>query len=307
LSAERGKATGLEPGDVIEQLDGVAVGEWIRRWTPYYAASNETTRLRDIGRSMTRGDCARLLDLRIRRRGEALNVKVARIAVSPADLRAFAAHDRPGDAFQLLSPEVAYLKLSGAKAADARRYVDSAAKTKGLIIDIRNYPAEFVVFALGELLVDRPTEFARFTIGDLSNPGAFHWGPTVRLEPKEPRYGGRIVILADETSLSQAEYTAMAFRSARNAIVIGSTTAAADGNVSQVPLPGAVTTMITGIGVFYPDKRPTQRIGIIPDREVKPTIAGIRDGRDEVLEAAVRAVLGAGTPEAEVQRIANGK
>jgi hypothetical protein len=36
-----------------------------------------------------------------------------------------------------------------------------------------------------------------------------------------------------------------------------------------------------------PDKRPTQRIGIIPDIEVLPTVAGIRDGRDEVLEAAL--------------------
>ena len=45
--------------------------------------------------------------------------------------------------------------------------------------------------------------------------------------------------------------------------------------------------MISGIGVFYPDKRPTQRVGIIPDIEVRPTIAGIRAGRDELLEAAV--------------------
>ena len=29
--------------------------------------------------------------------------------------------------------------------------------------------------------------------------------------------------------------------------------------------------MISGIGVFYPNKRPTQRVGIVPDREVKPT------------------------------------
>jgi C-terminal processing protease CtpA/Prc len=42
--------------------------------------------------------------------------------------------------------------------------------------------------------------------------------------------------------------------------------------------------------VFYPDKRPTQRIGIIPDIEVKPTIAGIREGRDEVLEEALRQI-----------------
>jgi len=62
--------------------------------------------------------------------------------------------------------------------------------------------------------------------------------------------------------------------------------------------------MISGIGVFYADKHPTQRVGIVPDREVTPTIAGIRDGRDEVLEAAVREILGDSVPQAEIETIA---
>jgi C-terminal processing protease CtpA/Prc len=74
--------------------------------------------------------------------------------------------------------------------------------------------------------------------------------------------------------------------------VVGSTTAGADGNVSRIPLPGNVEGMISGIGVFYPDGRPTQRIGIVPDLVVRPTVAGIRAGRDEVLEAGVSRALG---------------
>jgi hypothetical protein len=38
----------------------------------------------------------------------------------------------------------------------------------------------------------------------------------------------------------------------------------ANGNVSSIPLPGGQRSMISGIGVFYPDKKPTQRVGIIP-------------------------------------------
>ncbi len=111
----------------------------------------------------------------------------------------------------------------------------------------------------------------------------------------------------DEISQSQAEYTAMAFRSAPQAIVVGSTTAGADGNVSQIPLPGGLSTMISGIGVFYPDKRPTQRVGIVPDVEVRPTIAGIRAGRDEVLEEALRRILGPGTPADQIEKMAGGR
>lgn len=96
----------------------------------------------------------------------------------------------------------------------------------------------------------------------------------------------------------------MAFRSARNATVVGSTTAGADGNVSPIPLPGGLRSMVSGIGVFYPDRKPTQRIGIIADIEARPTIQGIRSGRDEVLEHALRHILGPDTPAAEIERLA---
>jgi hypothetical protein len=101
-----------------------------------------------------------------------------------------------------------------------------------------------------------------------------------------------VVILVDETTQSQAEYTTMAFRTAPGAIVIGSTTAGADGNVSTIPLPGGLSSLFSGLGTFYPDNRPTQRIGIIPDIVVQPTIAGIRAGRDELLEEAMRQISG---------------
>jgi len=73
--------------------------------------------------------------------------------------------------------------------------------------------------------------------------------------------------------------------------VVGSQTAGADGNVSNIPLPGGQRAMFSGIGVFYPDGKPTQRVGIVPDVEVHATIAGLRAGRDEVLEAAVQKLL----------------
>jgi C-terminal processing protease CtpA/Prc len=212
--------------------------------------------------------------------------------------------DLPGETFRLLSDEIAYLKLSSVEAAKAAEYVEAAKGTTGLVIDIRNYPSSFVVFALGQHLVPTSTQFARFTTGVLSNPGAFRWTPPLSLNPKQPHYEGRVVILIDEVSQSQAEYTTMALRVAPDALVVGSTTAGADGNVSSIPLPGGLRGMISGIGVFYPDKTPTQRVGIVPDVEVRPTLAGVRAGRDELLEVAVRQILGAEVAEEEVRRIA---
>ena len=135
-----------------------------------------------------------------------------------------------------------------------------------------------------------PGLFAQITIADLSNPGAFRWlgrGPGQRAPPTA-RPDLKIVILVDELTQSNVEYAAMAFRSAPGVLLVGNTTAGADGNVSQILLPGDLSVQFTGIGIFYPDGRPTQRIGLVPDVQVTPTVAGIAAGRDEVLEEALR-------------------
>jgi hypothetical protein len=54
----------------------------------------------------------------------------------------------------MLSDSVAYLKLSSVVAADASDYIQQAQGAEVLVIDIRNYPSEFVVFALGGYLVN---------------------------------------------------------------------------------------------------------------------------------------------------------
>jgi hypothetical protein len=279
------------------------VDKLVQAWTPYYADSNQAARLRDIARSMTNGPCGPVT-VGLRRGADSLTVKTQRLPA--AGMAAIAlTHDLPGDTFRLLSDQVAYLKLSSVKVADVNHYFQLAANTRGLIIDIRNYPSDFVPYALGSHLVGQPTSFGKFTVGDLSNPGAFHWGSPLMITPDEPHYSGKVVILVDEVSQSQSEFTAMALRSSPHAMVLGSTTAGADGNLSTIPLPGGFSSAISGIGVFYPDGKPTQQIGIVPDKTVLPTAEGIRDGRDEVLEEAVRQILGPDAPASTIDKIAH--
>ena len=277
--------SGFRLGDVVESLDGAAVSSLGGKWSAYYADSNEAARHRDLAANLTRGACG-AVSVGITRGGQVVQVSATRKKAEPT----FATHDQPGDTFRLLSADVTYIKLSSIKAADLPAYFEKAKKPKGLIVDIRNYPSEFMPFAMGAYLATKPTPFVTFTFPDLANPGTFHFGAGAPIEPGPVHYRGKVTILVDETSQSQAEYTAMALRAMPGAVVVGSTTAGADGNVSSIPLPGGLSTMISGLGVFYPDHRPTQRVGIVPDVQVRPTIEGIAAGRDEVLEAALRVI-----------------
>jgi len=141
--------------------------------------------------------------------------------------------------------------------------------------------------------VPEPKSFVKFSGGSVENPGLFTFTDELKVGRENKNYyQGKVVILINETTQSQAEYTTMAFRTAPRATVIGSTTAGADGNVSQFFLPGGISTMISGIGVYYPDGKETQRIGIVPDIIVKPTVKGIAEGKDEPLEKAIEIING---------------
>lgn len=272
-------------GDILDSIDGASIQSLVGKWSIYYADSNEAARQRDLAANLTRGACG-AVSVKITRGSRTVQIS----AVRTPSQRTSVTHDLPGDTFRLLSPDIAYIKLSGIRAADLPAYFEKAKNTKGLIVDMRDYPSDFMPFIMGAYLATRPTPFVTFAFPDLTNPGAFYFANGQLIEPGPVHYGGRVVILVDETTQSQSEYTAMALRAMPNAVVVGSTTAGADGDVSSIPLPGNLNTIISGLGVFYPDHRPTQRIGIVPDIIARPTIQGIAAGRDEVLETAMHII-----------------
>jgi carboxyl-terminal processing protease len=162
--------------------------------------------------------------------------------------------------------------------------------TDAIIFDQRNYP-NGTLWTIVNYIFPAPIHIANFTVPDITYPGRLYWSyATIGTGTNNP-YQGKIILLFDERTISQAEYTCMGIGQFPGAIKIGSMTAAADGNVSRSYNPGKAATYFTGLGTYYPDYTPTQRTGIIPDYEVHPTIAGIRAGNDEVLAFALNCDL----------------
>jgi hypothetical protein len=111
------------------------------------------------------------------------------------------------------------------------------------------------------------------------------------LTPQRPHYSGKVVVLIDETTEFPAEWDFLILRKSK-ALFVGSTAAGAGATLADLALPGGLHAMISSVGVYSPDSRP-QRVTFTPDIEVRPTIAGVREGRDEVLEAGVKWILAA--------------
>jgi hypothetical protein len=283
--------SGLLVGDSVIALDGTPVEKMIKMLSPYYPASNEAWRRHSISFSLLNGPAGPSL-VTVKRDGRFIDVNSSRQPRAGMPAWEGSQHDLPGPIFRKLSDDVGYIWYGLLKPGDVTSCIQQALGTRCLLIDIRAYPNDFPAFELGSHLVTKPTPHSCFTYPDSTNPGSFVWTQPEALIPAAPHYNGKVAILVDETTLSRGEYSALVLRASPNAIVVGSTTAGADGNVSTVPLPGGVNATMSGIGVFYPDHSPTQQIGIVPDIVVHPTIAGLREQRDEVAETAVRRLTG---------------
>lgn len=277
----------LQVGDRILAINGVPVKKLIDSITPYVHASNPTALTYAAMNKLTRS-YQRENELTVQRGGNTMQVKVIYIqAPFPNNIRWNYTSIYP--MYKKIGEDIGYINLEKIRADSLKEIFKAFENTEGLVIDIRNYPYNFIPFALGRYLKPKRSPFVVLSFPDLELPGRFLLKePIFNGETNAGYYKGKIVILVNETSVSQAEYTAMALRSAPNAIVMGSQTAGADGNVSSIYLPGGMSSWISGLGVYYPDKKATQGIGIVPDIEVKPTIKGIAEGKDEVLERAIQ-------------------
>jgi hypothetical protein len=104
--------------------------------------------------------------------------------------------------------------------------------------------------------------------------------------PEHKPWPGKVVMLINEQAQSQAEHTGLYFEAATELTYIGSPTAGANGDVTEMVMPGNLAVSFSGQDVRHGDGRQLQRLGLQPDVVARPTIAGMARGEDEVLAAA---------------------
>jgi C-terminal processing protease CtpA/Prc len=285
-----GKETGLEIGDVISVIDNRLVVEIVNERLKFSPASNYPTKLRDIASNLLRTNDS-IINIEFIRidRTESKTLKT----VSSKEINLYSKYQVTDTCFKLINKDIAYINNGSLKREYLPKIWKEIENTKGLIIDIRNYPSDFPIYDLSNYLMPKSIPFVKFTTGSIESPGLFTFTKSLNAGKKNKRYyKGKVVIIINEISQSSAEFHTMAYRVNPNSTVIGSTTAGADGDVSQFYLPGGISTMISGIGVYYPNGKETQRIGIVPDIELKPTIQGIKKGQDELLNKAIEIING---------------
>ena len=171
--------------------------------------------------------------------------------------------------------------------------INEIAAAPGVVFDARGYPNSNDDVL--KHLLDAPDEAgAWMNVAHVLRPdhrdvaGWTNYG--WNLQPAEPRIRGKVAYLIGPDAVSYAESCMSIVEHYRLGEIVGEPTAGTNGNTAFFGAPGDLTVTFTGMQVVKLDGSQHHLVGIQPTVPVSPTVAGVRAGRDEVLERALEIV-----------------
>jgi carboxyl-terminal processing protease len=322
LNDSLAKCSELKPGDEIIAINGIKMERWLKERGALLPASNDAVKYRELSTSNNdRGDTFAFSNLE----SETLNVKVRRdrtyldlklvmidrydkqsIKLIEDDIVQKRKKEKSIKGMENIGDDITLFRAGNFFDKDLPQEKDlgqlsaELKSKKAIIFDMRKYPQAPGLFGyyLPLVLGKAPFAFARYYAVDLKDPGTFIHREGIEnymyvakdgTKPMGELYIGKIIVLTDENTQSMGEWFAMMLRQFNaNTTVVGSQTAGADGDVKRLNLPGAYRFSFTGNGIFYPDGRETQRIGIKPDIYFKASAKELGGVEDAHLQRAVK-------------------
>ena len=287
--------TDVVRGDVIRAIDGVPVSGRVEELKKGISASNEAGLGRVVAERLLWGEDGSNVELRID--GPNGNVRDVRLTRSVVH-RENPPRMRGGPAFRVLPSGIGYVDLAAIDEASFDAALSTIRGTRATVLDMRGYPSTDVWPLVARMRRGTARPGPLFAVPVLSFvdatwPLATEWRQYRQPLPASDGaiYEGRTVMLIDENSQSASEHLGLFLEALNGTEFVGSTTAGANGDVSWLALPGGINALFSGAAVTHFDGRPLQGVGLVPTVTARPTIEGVRAGRDEVLERAVQ-VLG---------------
>jgi C-terminal processing protease CtpA/Prc len=284
------RQAGIEVGDAIVEVDGETVQARTERLGRYVTASTRPALLNRIaGRLLLVGPAGSTAKLKVQKLdGSMREVSLVR------DPEKMLPPEEKGDVVRILPGNLGYMDLTRLTRADVDGAFDKLKDTRALVFDMRGYP-QGTAWSIAPRINTRNAkigaQFRRSQVSAFSVEEAesgFHFSqPLLDLPEGEAKYTGPTVMLIDDRAISQSEHSGLFYEAANGTKLIGTATAGANGDVTRFPVPGGIWIGFTGHDVRHADGRQLQRIGLTPDVEAAPTRAGLKAGRDEVLERAV--------------------
>jgi hypothetical protein len=296
----------LRLGDEVLAIDGRTIDEIEAEWKPYISASNPSALRRVLSMQSffgTRGPKDSPVEVQVARNGTAETLTIPR-----SHFGGWFAHPSQPLAMQLPG-NLAYINAARVTSGEV---LDSLLRefhgTDGLVLDYRPGPAGLTDYDeyIKRLGDEGLAAYWRTPTADMLG-GWLNRGWTEERAPATPPYRNPgeevyrkpLVVLTGSTQ-SAAEVLPKWVQVTGRGLTVGAHTTGAQGNTSAIYLPGGGRFAFSAMNFLNPDGSRYQNVGTLPDVPVEPTLQGLREGRDEVLERGIevlRTKVVSGDPE----------
>ena len=267
-------------GAVVTSVNGVAASE---RIAEEMKLASGTMQWKQVLAARRIGICERGIAVKL-----TFTMEASRELDTPCDQQS--PEEKRPDSMTEIVPDIWYVDLTRTTIEQAIPMLPKLASAAGIVFDLRGYPTNIGQWILPYLITasnnDHWMHIANIDgpFGRISGWQSFGW----HLTPASPHLGARRVFLTDARAISYSESVMGYVADLKLATIIGSATAGANGNVVTFTVPSGFTIRFTGMLVTGHDGRAQHHlVGVKPDIQLEPTIAGIRAGQDELLEQAL--------------------
>ncbi|MGH1340497.1 MAG: S41 family peptidase [Nannocystales bacterium] len=265
-------------GEVIATIDGTPAWPRAQAIAERLSGTPQWRRFRACTWDGARGPGGNTVTLGIERGGavEAVQTRYSLHEIVP-DIRP--------DAFGEVEPGVLYVDLTRLSWTDLKPRLEELVAAEGIVFDLRGYPIHND--DLLDHLMSSPEDAAWMHVPRFIEPGGapvsfadIGWNR----RPSTPHIEAPTVFLINAAAISYAESILSYVQTHSLGTLVGSTTAGANGDIVRHDTLGGFYVVFSGMRVTRHDGTPFHNDGVTPEIQVRPSVAGIAEGRDEVLE-----------------------
>ncbi len=275
----------VKPGDELIQIAHKNPFDLLRSNDSLYSGSVQWKRAKSI-LSLARGKKGEICHLTLKSRGQIYSLNTSHTFAYNEYISGSDRNNRSMSGW--VSDDIFYINLNK---TTTEAHMADILKAKSVIVDLRGYLNEDTETFLSHLTDKKLSSNSGMFTPQILYPdykNVSYTSGSYTIVPALPHVKAKIFVLSDATAQSAAESFLSAYKQFKVATIVGQPSSGTNGNINLVSMPGGYRFFYSGMLVKNPDGSRHHLNGVLPDVIVNNTILGIRNGKDEILEEAVR-------------------
>ncbi len=275
----------IKVGDELIEIDGKNPFEVLRSLESVYSGSRQWKRAKSIV-ALSKGLKNETCHLKMKRGKVSISDDISRTHPY-SEYIAGSDRNNKGTS-EWITEEIFYINLNK---TTTQAHMAEIARAKSVIIDMRGYLREDTETFLSHLTTKKLIANSGMFTPEILYPdyqNVSYVKGAYDIEPAMPLIKAKIFLLCDATSQSATESFLSAYKQFKLATIVGQPSSGTNGNINLISMPGGYRFFYSGMLVKNPDGSKHHLNGVTPDIIVQNTITGILNGKDEVLEKAIR-------------------